>query len=308
LFLISQPRLTRHLPAAVIRFVRDCYIVHERPLPQWQAESSRYDPQLTYTLRPGRFVFRTREFANEYRVNRLGVRDDEASLESPEIVVLGDSHAMGWGVEQDETFAQILEQRSGKRVLNAAVSSYGTVREMWMLDRIDTSKMQHLVVQYCGNDLGENEQFQRDGRIEIMDEANYRKHLSSPATAGHYWFGMYTAYLVARAVESPAHAASSPGMDEAKAFVHALVGAGQQKLDDVQVVVVLFAHHDVCKAVARHVRSAADLPSWARRLRILCANDMMRDEYSFVLDDHWNARGHEALATAILDVMSRPLP
>lgn len=300
--LIAYPEVTRHLPEFLLRFVRDCYIVLERPLPQWRAESSRYDPQLTYTLRPGRFVFRAREFANEYRVNSLGVRDDEESLLGPEIVVLGDSHAMGWGVEQDETFAQLVEQHTGRRVLNAAVSSYGTVREMRLLDRIDVSKMRYLVVQYCGNDLEENDHFLRGGNIDIMDEATYRSHLSSP-TAGQYRWGMYTRHLLSHWLATEAHA-SLPGMDEAEAFVHALVNAGQQRLDGVQLVVILFAHHDVCQAVAQHVSQTASLPTWVRNLRAICANDLLRDEYTFVLDDHWNANGHQALASAILEAMS----
>jgi len=40
------------------------------------------------------------EFTNEVRVNHLGVRDDEASLVAPDVIVIGDSHAMGWGVDQ----------------------------------------------------------------------------------------------------------------------------------------------------------------------------------------------------------------
>ena len=54
--------------------------------------------------------------------------------------MLGDSHAMGWGVEQEEALPQVLARKSGRKVLNAAVSSYGTVREMLMLDRLDTSR------------------------------------------------------------------------------------------------------------------------------------------------------------------------
>jgi hypothetical protein len=33
---------------------------------------------------------------------------------------------MGWGVAQDATFAAIIARETGRRVLNAAVSSYGT--------------------------------------------------------------------------------------------------------------------------------------------------------------------------------------
>ena len=65
-----------------------------------------YDPELTYRLRPGACTFSELEFVTDYRINSLGVRDDEASLDGPEIIVLGDSFAMGWGVEQQESFLE----------------------------------------------------------------------------------------------------------------------------------------------------------------------------------------------------------
>ena len=51
--------------------------------------------------------------------------------------MLGDSYAMGWGVEQGESFPEILEAATGLRVLNAGVPSYGTPRELLMLERLD---------------------------------------------------------------------------------------------------------------------------------------------------------------------------
>ena len=126
---IRVPRLQ-----AVARYI---YGTVARDVVQFDPAFARYDAELLYTLRPGRFTFSQFEFRTPYEVNSLGVRDDEASLAAPEIVVVGDSVAMGWGVEQDETFAQLIERRTSRRVLNASVSSYGTVRELRLLDRID---------------------------------------------------------------------------------------------------------------------------------------------------------------------------
>ena len=60
----------------------------------------------------------------EHRVQRTcsgstsaGTRDEEATLEAPDVIVLGDSHAMGWGVEQDETLPQVLARMTGLKVL-----------------------------------------------------------------------------------------------------------------------------------------------------------------------------------------------
>jgi hypothetical protein len=73
------------------------------------------------------------------------------------IALLGDSYAMGWGVNDRETFANILQDELKRPVYNLAVSSYGTVRELLRLkqsglvNRVDT-----ILIQYAANDLMEN--------------------------------------------------------------------------------------------------------------------------------------------------------
>ena len=121
-------------PAGLRRFLTTEYF-NRRNIVQLDERHARYDPELFYTLEPGAFMFSNPEFSTQFVVNRIGVRDNQRSLEQPEIVVAGDSYAMGWGVQQDESFPELIERRTGRRVLNAAMSSYGTVRERRMLDR-----------------------------------------------------------------------------------------------------------------------------------------------------------------------------
>src|SRR5262245_30955882 len=61
------------------------------------ANCGRYDAGLTYMLKPGRCRFASVEFDTQVNVNSFGLRDDEESLTGPEIIVLGDSNAMGHG-------------------------------------------------------------------------------------------------------------------------------------------------------------------------------------------------------------------
>jgi len=147
------------LPEKALGFTRVLYKTSGIELIHLEPECARYDPELLYTLRPGQCVFSNWEFSTEIRVNSLGVRDDEASLRTPEIIVLGDSHALGWGVDQDEVFAQRIERGSPFTVLNTGISSYATVRQMRLLDRIDTTNLKYLIVQYCDNDYRENKEF-----------------------------------------------------------------------------------------------------------------------------------------------------
>ena len=126
-------------------------------------------------------------------MNSLGVRDDEASLASPRIIVAGDSYAMGWGVDQEKTFAQLLEKETGTRVLNAGISSYGTAREMALLKRVDLSRLAFLIIQYSDNDYIENKGFVHFGRkLPILSEAEYQQIVSDHMWRTDYYFGKRT--------------------------------------------------------------------------------------------------------------------
>jgi hypothetical protein len=306
LFLLAHPGLARSMPGPVLRHLQDCYREYDRPIIQMQKDTARYDPQLYYTLRPGRFVFRTREFANEFRVNHLGVRDDEASLAAPEVVVIGDSYAMGWGVEQDEAFPQVIERRRGTRVLNAAVSSYGTVREMWMLDRIDVSGTKQLIVQYAENDRNENEVFRATGTLPPINEEMHRRMLADDAARRRYWFGKYSLRLLTHGLEPPPRADPTAATSAAAAFVHALVHAGHQPLDTLELTVLMFTPPDFPPALAAYVRAHPELPAWVRHMRPVFAGDTLRDGHTYVLDEHVNALGHAAIAEALMQAMAAP--
>ena len=135
---------------------REIYMGKDRNIITFLEECTIYDPLLTYTLRPGSCRFRNREFDTLVTVNSLGLRDGEAALERPQVIFLGDSYTMGWGVEQEQSFPEVVESLTGLRSLNGGISSYGTPREIRLLERLDTSALEFLVVQYSWNDLGEN--------------------------------------------------------------------------------------------------------------------------------------------------------
>tara|TARA_Y100000816_G_scaffold291895_1_gene284857 strand:+ start:506 stop:1498 length:993 start_codon:yes stop_codon:yes gene_type:complete len=75
------------------------------------------------------------------------------------IVVLGDSVAMGWGVNNDETFSYHLEKKLNMKVYNMAVPSYGSVREIKKLKLSPFYENSNIIIiQYHPNDLGENKE------------------------------------------------------------------------------------------------------------------------------------------------------
>lgn len=156
---------------------------------QYNPESSVYNDSLFYTLRPSaRFLYTNPEFADSFYTNRMGLRDDDSSLIKPEIIYLGDSHAMGWGVSQNETFAERVAAATGKKTLNAAISSYGTARELKNLCRLDTSALQYIIIQYCRNDLRENREFAENNySLPISSEERYDSLLNDHAWSKR-WF------------------------------------------------------------------------------------------------------------------------
>src|SRR5262245_15543584 len=139
------------------------------------AQCARYDARVTYLLRPGRCRFANVEFDTEINVNSFGLRDDEESLNAPEVIVLCDSHAMGYAVEDQEAFPQELEQLLGRKVLNAGVSSFGTARELMLLRLLDTTAARTIVIQYCDNDLDENQRLLQQGVLPISSESEYQR-------------------------------------------------------------------------------------------------------------------------------------
>ena len=78
------------------------------------------------------------------------------------IAVLGDSFAMGWGVNDNETFSYLLEKKINRPVYNLGVSGYGTIRELVRLEESDLlSKIDTVIIQYCYNDHGENVSYKK---------------------------------------------------------------------------------------------------------------------------------------------------
>jgi hypothetical protein len=70
-------------------------------------------------------------FDVEYSSNEVGARDDsfENLPDKPNYILLGDSFAEGYGVAKNETFSDIIEERTGVNVLNfGSAGSFGPLQ------------------------------------------------------------------------------------------------------------------------------------------------------------------------------------
>ena len=143
--------------APVQSFQRNFYFSSLMNVWQGHAECVEFDEVLIYKPKIGQCHFANPEFDTTLTFDKEGRIAPVRSSSGEGIAVLGDSHAMGWGVGDNETFSAVLQRESGRRVYNLAVASYGTRRELLrleasgLLDKVDT-----IVIQYCDNDLSEN--------------------------------------------------------------------------------------------------------------------------------------------------------
>lgn len=307
LFLLNNPAFLKNFPKRPLEDVRALYFV-DRTILQFEPGFARYDADLFYTLKPGTFTFSNREFSTEFRVNSLGVRDDEESLVAPEIVVLGDSQAMGWGVDQNETFAQRLEAKSGRRVLNAAISSYGTPREIRILDRIDVSKLKVVIIQYDPNDLEENESyFNNKNKLVIGNEAKYRDVIHQYEKGRRYFVGRYTMKLIWWAIkpgQTQAAVEAEPRREVVRLFFNTILNVGRQDLSHVRLIVVDVTRDDEFIRTLREMRGDVKYPAFIRNMTVLDLSKQYTDEDYYFLDKHLNAKGHQRIADAILQSSS----
>jgi hypothetical protein len=303
--------------SGVFRDTVDHWYMHwERSIVQYEPRCTRFDAELAYTLRPGRCRFANREFDVQLAINSLGVRDEERALVAPAVVMLGDSFTMGWGVGQEEAFPQRFAKLSGRRVLNAGVSSYGTVRELKLLRRIDTSAMTDLVIQYACNDEQENRFAAEHGNeLEIMSEAELERLTTEHAERRRYFPGKYVRRFLPLWVEharwagrGPARPPADDPSAEVDAFLAALAAA-HVDLSRVQVVVFELNGHDGNddRFTSRLAERSAEAgrPRFLHRLRTVDVASLLTADDYFFYDDHLNPRGHEKIAHALLALGAR---
>ena len=288
------------VPATLLRYL---HLRFDRNVIQVLPECAMYDETLTYRLRPGRCTFASREFRNEYRINTLGVRDDEESLRAPQTVVLGDSLAMGWGVNQDESFSSVYERTTGVRTLNAGVSSYGTVRELRMLERIDRSAMKDLVVQYNQNDAFENSQLVERPPFQTLTREHYERTVADQRDLLRYYPGKY-AFNVLVQLQSmvrgrqPVQESSNIDLDrQAWLFIEVL---RRSKVDLRQYRLTVLAVDSDFIAAAKRAAQQSEI-DWISRIGFVDAAPITKVQGAlYRLDDHPTAVGHQEIARLLV--------
>lgn len=323
----------QHADNFLIKGVARNFYQNKRNTIQLLPECAQYDPDLSYTLKPGSCLFSNIEFDIKVEVNSVGLRDDEESLKGPEVIVLGDSHAMGWGVKQDETFASIIEHKSDLKVLNAAVSSYGTAREMILFNRLDTSNLKFLIIQYSDNDRDENRTLYSNKKLPIMSEESYNHSALEHSTSRDYNLtdsSLYVASYLLNKIIKPikkikiyiykqwqkiqdknVFASVSTNQesiiiepDEADLFFKALHST-KVKLNNVHLIILeINGYNNNNPEFVQSLSQKIDTGSYkvdASQMSLLDVSPVLLDKDFFLLDDHMNSDGHKKIADLIIN-------
>jgi lysophospholipase L1-like esterase len=265
----------------------------------------------------------------------MGLRDDDVSLEKPEIIVLGDSYAMGWGMENEKIFPSLLEKETGMKTLNASVSSYGTAREFLLLDHLDVTNLKYLIIQYCTNDFEENKQYADDGlKLKIQSrefyESTVRNHVNrvkyrpflylttildiawkrlfgcfdldkSDAQVSKAGFGDLRLSRDSTEIKQPAVSSE----DTARYFLE--IVKSKPGLDSVQVIVMnisgpVYTTPSFIQSLSR-IKGSATYPRFINDMKLIdICNYVKREDY-FILDNHLNKQGHRKVADLLIEVI-----
>lgn len=87
-------------------------------------------------------------------VDALGFRNSRWTLDQADLAVIGDSHVYGVNVAAEQNFPSILEAKTGRKVYNFGVSSYGIYQyEVLINEAINQDVKDIIVGLYPANDL-----------------------------------------------------------------------------------------------------------------------------------------------------------
>lgn len=303
-------RNSKYIPKSLICIFREYYMLHDRLVIQAVPDLSNYDKDLFYILQSGQFIFQNREFKNTFLVDSIGMRDDEKSLEFPEVIACGDSYTMGWGVEQKQSFPEIIENQLKTKVLNAGISSYGTVRELQSLKRIKTDSLKYLIIQYSDNDYEENREFiQNHFHLKISSEETYKETCRGHIKHHKYFLFKHVIFLpkiiakwiMGKPVGTFDAEIPDENLNEQKAFLE-VVNYTDFLPENITIIVF---NMDYRKSKADFIpmlkKEIENYPELKKKMLMIDFSKSLTNEYFYILDDHLTAEGHRLVAGRILD-------
>ncbi len=293
-------------------------IVGSRIIWQSKPDCVEADDYLIYKPKDGVCRFTNPEFDISMTFGPRGrAVPPQPATEKKAIAVLGDSHAMGWGVNDDQTFSSVIAEKLKVDVFNLAVSSYGTRREVrrllksGLLDQVDT-----IIIQYCDNDFGENwTEFTEADYVKSANEfkstlQTYNQAMSSggPAQNGFNPALARLKYAVREPFDAVLRTVGlkkgydfMPFGDDFSPHHQALKKVFNQYANDLKDKKIFIFYSNAHGAKFKNFPSGKD--DTVKNL-FFFQPDLVRSDY-YTLDDHLNPAGHKRVGEAVVELLKQ---
>ncbi len=258
----------------------------------------KFDENLLYKPKTGICIFANSEFNTKLTFNnylRTHNISKSREINNNDIVVLGDSIAMGWGVDDNETFSYHLQTLLNNKVYNMGVSSYGTVREIKKLiqspyyDDIKT-----IIIQYHRNDMFENINLNINKKYKFSD---YKKNFNYEMVSSSNFI------FILRNYKSAIRLFFSDIIDFI--FKEENMELMNFNYDKKYLDKVIINNIDLNK---KRVIVIVPIPPWQKTFnfpknsgKIEYLLIKLEKKHFFIIDDHPNSLGHKEIAIKIHD-------
>lgn len=311
--ILRNPAMLDGAPQVIHTLARAAYWRHRT---HWHTVSdcTEFDETLLYKPRPGSCSFSNSEFTTTPHFDDLGLRRTAAKADAGatigagrRLLLLGDSHTMGWGVEDAETYASALAARHGFETLNLAVSSYGTAREVTRLRLLGLLRPDDIIlIQYCSNDLEENAYFLSHEALPRRTPADFaalqtfkpapNDPINVTATLLRIAWQDLAQPLARLTATTPAAAAAPPSA--AQTFVQVLERFPE--LREHRIFVIELNGHGYKSGFSD------ELAALKRDNLVVITPELPRENF-YQIDDHLTAQGHEKLAAQLAQAIGQTM-
>ena len=269
---------------------------------QYKNNCTSYDKNLLYKPKAGKCKFINPEFSTYLtfdKISRKHYLKNNYDNDYGHILVLGDSIAMGWGVNDNETFSFLIEKNLKQKVYNLGVSSYGTVREIKKMKLSPLYKdSKKIIIQYHPNDLHENMEldynkvYSKKEYDDIYETQNYEFSLikfilTNFKTSLRLFFSDINDIIFQEANIEKIY------FEEDKKYLEKII---RERIDvkNKEVIVVL---------VIAPYQKVINFPGSDSEIKYLLIE--LEDSDFFIIDEHPNTNGHLNIAKKLLNLLDK---
>lgn len=264
----------------------------------------------SYEFRPSHVCdLKGRDYDIRIRSNALGLRDDDDSLVQPAIILLGDSQVWGIGVPQEHTIEAELERISKKKVLNAGMVAYGTVRQLRLLAELDRSQLEYVVIVFNSYQTKENARFVQQGNtLGSLSARDYRivieNHKRAEKKASHVFMAPHFSKILWARVWQGAPRLTKQRMKKQarKEVAHFLsvLRAHNEQLSGMKVLITQANFSTEPSPYFMQILQKKLLSEqFSFHVRLLDTNELWQADDFLRLDKHLSRQGTRTLAEAI---------